>query len=59
MTASEQTTAAAEGPAWSAGASGWVEYWAGFAAPARQAAAPCVGTPSIIMSPDPRVRAPG
>lgn len=26
MTASEQTTAAAEGPAWSAGASGWVEY---------------------------------
>jgi 2-polyprenyl-3-methyl-5-hydroxy-6-metoxy-1,4-benzoquinol methylase len=39
MTASEQTTAAAEGPAWSAGASGWVEYWAGFAAPAREAVA--------------------
>jgi SAM-dependent methyltransferase len=43
MTASEQTTAAAEGPAWSAGASGWVEYWAGFAAPAREAVARAAG----------------
>jgi SAM-dependent methyltransferase len=43
MTASEQTTAAAEGPAWSAGASGWVEYWAGFAAPAREALARAAG----------------
>jgi hypothetical protein len=29
MTASAQRTATAEGAAWSAGASGWVEYWAG------------------------------
>jgi hypothetical protein len=29
MTASAQSTATAEGAAWSAGASGWVEYWAG------------------------------
>lgn len=40
MTASEQTTATTEGPAWSAGASGRAAYWAGFAAPAREAVAP-------------------
>ena len=44
MTASAQTTAAAEGRTWSAGASGWVEYWAaGFAAPAREAVARAAG----------------
>jgi hypothetical protein len=29
VTASAQSTATAEEAAWSAGASGWVEYWAG------------------------------
>ena len=43
MTASEQTTATAEGPAWSAGPSGWVEYWARFAVPAREAVARAAG----------------
>jgi SAM-dependent methyltransferase len=43
MSASAQTTAAAEGAAWSAGASGWVEHWAGFAAPAREAVARAAG----------------
>jgi hypothetical protein len=40
MTGSEKTTATIEGPAWSAGASGWVEHWARLAAPAREAVAP-------------------
>jgi 2-polyprenyl-3-methyl-5-hydroxy-6-metoxy-1,4-benzoquinol methylase len=43
MTGSEKTTAAIEGPAWSAGASGWVEHWAQFAAPAREAVARAAG----------------
>jgi SAM-dependent methyltransferase len=43
MTGSSQTTAAAEGPAWSAAAAGWVEYWAAFAAPARDAVARAAG----------------
>jgi hypothetical protein len=43
MTGSEKTTAAIEGPAWSAGAPGWVEHWAGFAAPAREAVARAAG----------------
>jgi hypothetical protein len=38
MTGSETTTAAIEGT-WSAGASGWVEHWARFAAPSREAVA--------------------
>jgi hypothetical protein len=29
MTGSQQTTAQTEGPAWSAGAPGWVEHWDG------------------------------
>ena len=29
MTGSQQTTAQTEGPAWSAGAPGWVEHWEG------------------------------
>ena len=36
MTASAQSTARVDGAAWGASASGWVEYWAGFAAPARE-----------------------
>src|SRR5262245_45281475 len=43
MTAAAQSTAAFEGPAWSAGAAGWVEHWAGFAAPAREAVAEAAG----------------
>lgn len=43
MTDFEQTTAAVEGPAWSAAAVGWVEHWAGFAAPAREAVALAAG----------------
>jgi ubiquinone/menaquinone biosynthesis C-methylase UbiE len=43
MTDSEKTTATIEGPAWSAGASGWVDHWARFAAPAREAAARAAG----------------
>jgi SAM-dependent methyltransferase len=43
MTDSEKTTATIEGPAWSAGASGWVEHWAQFAAPAREAVARAAG----------------
>lgn len=39
MTASAQSTSTVEGAAWGASASGWVEYWAGFAAPARKAVA--------------------
>ena len=39
MTALSRTTATVEGPAWSAGAFGWIENWAGFAAPAREAVA--------------------
>lgn len=39
MTASAQSTATVDGAAWGASASGWVEYWAGFAAPAREAVA--------------------
>lgn len=43
MTGSERTTAVIEGPALSAGASGWVEHWARFAAPAREAVARAAG----------------
>jgi ubiquinone/menaquinone biosynthesis C-methylase UbiE len=43
MTCSQQTTAPSEGPAWSAAAPGWVEHWAGFAAPAREAVARAAG----------------
>jgi hypothetical protein len=43
MTGSKKTAAAIDGPAWSAGASGWVEHWAGFAAPAREAVARAAG----------------
>jgi SAM-dependent methyltransferase len=42
MSDPERTTAAAEGAAWGAAAAGWVEYWAGFAAPAREAVARAV-----------------
>jgi SAM-dependent methyltransferase len=51
MTCSQQTTAPTEGPAWSAGALGWVEHWAGFAAPAREAVARAAGIeagPSVL-----------
>jgi hypothetical protein len=37
MTDAERTTAPVEDPAWDAAAEGWVEHWAGFAAPAREA----------------------
>src|SRR5574341_192218 len=47
MSSSEQTTAA-EGPAWSAGASGGVAYWAGFAAPAFQFAA-AIHPPTTLL----------
>jgi SAM-dependent methyltransferase len=40
---SGETTAPAEGAAWTAAASGWVEHWAGFAAPAREAVARAAG----------------
>ena len=43
MSGSKETTAFAEGAAWGAAASGWVEYWARFAAPAREAVARAVG----------------
>jgi SAM-dependent methyltransferase len=43
MTGSARTTATTEGPAWSAGASGWIEHWARFAAPAREAVARAAG----------------
>jgi SAM-dependent methyltransferase len=43
MTGSEKTTAAIEGPAWSAGPSGWVEHWARFAARAREAVGRAAG----------------
>jgi SAM-dependent methyltransferase len=43
VTAVEQTSAAAEGAVWSGAAAGWVEHWAGFAAPARQAAPDAAG----------------
>jgi SAM-dependent methyltransferase len=43
MTVCGQTTAAVEGPAWSAAAAGWFAYWAGFAAPARTAVAHIAG----------------
>jgi hypothetical protein len=33
MTGFEQSTAATEGLAWNSVAAGWVEHWAGFAAP--------------------------
>jgi SAM-dependent methyltransferase len=39
----EQSTAATEGPAWNAAAAGWVESWAGFAAPAREAVVAAAG----------------
>jgi ubiquinone/menaquinone biosynthesis C-methylase UbiE len=39
----EPSTAATEGPAWSSAAAGWVEHWAGFAAPAREAVALATG----------------
>ena len=43
MTASEQTTATTEGPAWSAAAHGWAAHWAAFGAPAREAVALAAG----------------
>jgi trans-aconitate methyltransferase len=43
MNGSQQTTAATEGPAWSAAAVGSVEHWARFAAPAREAVAQAAG----------------
>jgi hypothetical protein len=43
MTGSEKTTAAIEVPAWSAGASDWVEHWARFAARVREAVARAAG----------------
>jgi SAM-dependent methyltransferase len=43
MTGAASTAASTEGAAWSAGAAGWVEYWAAFAAPAREAVARAAG----------------
>jgi ubiquinone/menaquinone biosynthesis C-methylase UbiE len=43
-----ETTAPTEGPAWSAAAAGWVEYWAGFAAPAGEAVALAAGIEAAV-----------
>src|SRR6266487_2518842 len=43
MSPSVGSSAEAEGPVWSAAASGWVTYWARFAAPAREAVAQAAG----------------
>lgn len=43
MSPSTASTADSEGPAWSAAGPGWARYWAGFAAPAREAVARAVG----------------
>jgi SAM-dependent methyltransferase len=43
MTDYARTTATAEGAVWSAAAPGWVTYWAGFAAPAREAVVRAAG----------------